>query len=122
MYSDRLLEYFRNPLHAGELPSPAVSVEVANPACGDILRLYVAWEEGRAAKVAFKVRGCTASVAAGSALAALMSTKTRGEIAAIDAEAIERELGGLPQHSKHAAALCLDAVRTLLRELPERAE
>ncbi len=118
MYSDRLLEHFRNPRNAGELPPPAVSAEAANPACGDILRLYVEWSDRRAASVRFKVRGCTASIAAASALTELIAGRTRAEIAAIDAAAIEAEVGGLPQHSKHAATLCLDAVAALLCKLP----
>lgn len=118
MYSDRLLDHFRNPRHAGELAPPAISVEAANPACGDVLRLYVEWSEGRAANVRFKVRGCTASIAAGSALTELLTGRTRAGIAAINASAIEAELGGLPQHSKHAAVLCLDAVAALMCKLP----
>lgn len=118
MYSERLLDHFRNPRNAGELPPPAILVEATNPACGDILRLCVEWSGGRAARVSFKVRGCTASIAAGSAVTELMAGRTRAEIAAIDAASIERELGGLPQHSKHAATLCLDAVAALLRTIP----
>ncbi|HWR51621.1 MAG TPA: iron-sulfur cluster assembly scaffold protein [Bryobacteraceae bacterium] len=118
MYSERLLDHFRNPRHAGELPLPAVSVEATNPACGDVLRLSVEWVGGRAVSVGYKVRGCTASIAAGSALTELMAGRTRAEIAGIDAGAIEAELGGLPGHSKHAAALCLDAVAALLRVMP----
>lgn len=118
MYSDRLLEHFRNPRNVGELPAPAVSAEVTNPACGDVLRLCVDWKDGRAEKVRYKVRGCTASIAAGSALTGLMEGRSRSEVAALDAEAIEEALGGLPQASKHAAALCMDALADLLRKLP----
>ncbi len=39
MYSPAMLDHFQNPRNAGELPPPAVTVEVSNPACGDILRL-----------------------------------------------------------------------------------
>jgi len=46
MYPERLLDHFRNPRNVGELPPPAITVEVSNPACGDILRLSVRWEEG----------------------------------------------------------------------------
>ena len=39
MYPPELIEHFQNPRNVGELPPPAVTVEVSNPACGDILRL-----------------------------------------------------------------------------------
>jgi nitrogen fixation protein NifU and related proteins len=115
MYSERLLDHFRNPRNVGELPAPAVTVEVSNPACGDILRLSVRFELDRAAAAAYKTRGCTASIAAGSALTEWMAGKTREELARIRAADIEEAVGGLSAESKHAAVLCADAVRALLR-------
>lgn len=113
MYSERLLEHFRNPRNAGELGAPAVTVEVENPACGDILRLSARVEGGRVAEARYRVRGCTASVAAGSALTELVAGKSRRELEGITAAAVEEALGGLAAESKHAAALCVDAVRAL---------
>src|SRR5664279_5131842 len=108
MYPPRLIEHFQNPRNVGELPSPAITVEVANPACGDILRLSVRFQEDRVAEVRYKVRGCTASIAAGSALTEWMTGKTRLELAAFQQSVIEQELGGLPAASRHAAVLCAD--------------
>jgi nitrogen fixation NifU-like protein len=113
MYSERLLDHFQNPRNTGELPPPADSVEAMNPACGDVLKLYVLWREGKAVEVRYQVRGCTASIAAGSALTEWMLGKSRSEVAAVQAADIERALDGLPAASRHAAALCVDAARTL---------
>ncbi len=115
MYPERLIEHFRNPRNVGELPAPAVTVDVSNPACGDILKLSARFEEGRAAEVRYKVRGCTASIAAGSALTEWMLGKTREEIAGFRPEVVEDALGGLPPASKHAAGLCADGVNAILR-------
>ncbi len=115
MYPPQLIEHFQNPRNVGELGPPASTVEVSNPACGDILRLSVRFEGGRAAEVRYKVRGCTASIAAGSALTEWMTGKTRAELAGFDTEWIEEALGGLPAASKHAAVLCADGVKQLLR-------
>ena len=57
MYPERLLEHFQNPRNVGELPPPAITVEVSNPACGDILRLSARFEGATAAEVRYKVRG-----------------------------------------------------------------
>ena len=113
MYPERLLDHFQNPRNVGELAPPAVTVEVSNPACGDILRLSVRWEEGRVAEARYKVRGCTASIAAGSALTEWMQGKTRAEFAAFRPGLIDEALGGLAAESKHAAVLCADAVKAL---------
>ena len=116
MYSDRLLDYFRNPRNVGELPPPAVTVEVDNPVCGDILRLSVRLEGGAVAEARYKTRGCTASIAAGSALTDWLAGKTRTELAALTPKAVEQAVGGLSAESKHAALLCVDAVREVLRK------
>jgi nitrogen fixation NifU-like protein len=115
MYSEALLSHFRDPRHVGELPPPAVTVEVSNPACGDILRLSAAFDGDRIAEARYKVRGCTASIAAGSALAEMISGQTREALAGISAADIEECLGGLPAASKHAAALCVDGLKALLK-------
>lgn len=115
MYSERLLDHFQNPRNVGELAAPAVSVEVSNSACGDILRLAVRFENGRAAEVRYKVRGCTASIAAGSALTEWIAGKTREDLAAFRPAIVEEAVGGLPVESKHAAALCADGVKLLLK-------
>ena len=115
MYSEALLDHFRNPRHVGELPPPAVSIEVSNPACGDILRLSAIFEGDRIAEARYQVRGCTASIAAGSALTEMVTGQTRAGMAGISAGDIEERLGGLPAASRHAAALCVDGVRALLK-------
>jgi nitrogen fixation NifU-like protein len=115
MYSQRLLDHFQNPRNVGDLEPPAVTVEVSNPVCGDILRLAVRFEGDRAAEVRYKTRGCTASIAAGSALTEWMTGKTRAELEQIQPAIIEEAMSGLAAESKHAAALCVDAVRAVLK-------
>jgi nitrogen fixation NifU-like protein len=117
MYSTRLLDHFQNPRNVGELPPPAVTVEVSNPVCGDILRLSVEFQDGRVAQARYKTRGCTASIAAGSALTELLTGKTTPEIAALRPADVENAVGGLSSESKHAAMLALDAVRALLHSV-----
>lgn len=115
MHSEKLLDHFQNPRHVGELPAPARTVEVMNPVCGDILRLSVRWEGDVAAEVGYKARGCTAAIGAGSILTELIAGRGRGEISALDAQAIDEAAGGLRAESKHAAVLCADALRALLK-------
>lgn len=115
MYSEVFLDHFKNPRHVGELAPPAVIVEISNPACGDILRLSARFEDGRVAEVGYKVRGCTASIASGSALTEWMLGKSRAELARLTPATVESAVGGLIPESKHAAALCVDGVKALLK-------
>jgi nitrogen fixation NifU-like protein len=120
MYSERLLEHFRNPHNVGVLAPPAVSVEVSNPACGDLLRLSAELHEGVVTRVRYQVKGCTASIAAGSALTDWLAGKSISEAVSLETGTVEDALGGLSPESKHAALLCVDAVRALVRLLQSK--
>jgi nitrogen fixation NifU-like protein len=117
VYSARLLEHFRNPRNVGQLDPPAIVVDVTNPACGDILRLSVRVEGGRVAEARYQTRGCTASIAAGSALTEWLTGRSREEIRTLTAQTIEDLLDGLEPASKHAAVLCVDASKQFLKHL-----
>ena len=115
MYSEQLLDHFQNPRHVGQLEPPAVVVEVRNPACGDIMRLSVRFDGDRVAEVAYQTRGCTASIATGSATTEWLLGRSRAELAAVKAADLEAAVGGLAMESKHAAVLCADSIRAILR-------
>jgi len=110
--SPELIDHFRNPRNVGELPAPAIKVEVENPVCGDILRLTAVVDGGRVTEIRYKVRGCAASIGAGSALTELILIDGPGEV---DAEKVERAVGGLSNESKHAAVLCAEAAQELAK-------
>jgi nitrogen fixation NifU-like protein len=116
--SPELIEHFRNPRNVGELSAPAITVEVSNPICGDILRLSALMEDGFVTSAGFKVRGCTASIAAGSALTELVIGKDRNGLRSLVAADVETAVGGLSNESKHVAILCMDGVRAILAKLP----
>jgi nitrogen fixation protein NifU and related proteins len=116
MDRERLLDHFQNPRNVGELEPPAVRVDVMNPACGDMLRLSVRFENDLVAEARFKTRGCTASIAASSALTEWMTGKSRLELRMFHAALIEDAVGGLEPASKHAAGLCVDAVKQVLKK------
>lgn len=115
MYSEKLLEHFKDPRNVGRLAAPAISVEVENPACGDILHLSAVFRGDRVAEARYQVRGCTASIASGSALTEWMTGRTAAELKALRAADVEALVGELAPASKHAAVLMVDGVKALLR-------
>lgn len=117
MFSEALLHHFQCAGQWADRFSPVHAVRVENPVCGDILELSGQLLDGRLASVGFRVRGCTASIAAGSALATLLDGATWDEAVRVDATAVEAELGGLASTSKHAARLAADGARKLLEHL-----
>ena len=117
MYSEILLDHFRRPRRVGTLDPPAVTVRVENPICGDIMTLSAFVSEGLVCDARFKVRGCTASIAAGSALTDILVGRRCEDVRRIDASSVEAALGGLPNESRHAARLASDAARALAEQL-----
>ena len=106
----RLLDHFEHPRNAGEVAAADVVVEVSNPVCGDILKLWLRTEGERIVQAGFKCRGCVASMACGSALTELISGKTLEEARRIGVPEIEAAVGGLETASKHAAVIAADAL------------
>ena len=117
MFSETLLEHFRNPHNVGDLPGATTTVNATNPVCGDVLRLGVRLEQGRIIEAKFKCQGCTAAIAAGSVLTDALIGKTPGEARRIAPQEISQVLGGLPPATFHAAQLCVDAIAALVRNL-----
>ena len=117
MFSEAVLEHFRNPRNAGELPNADVTVEVTNPVCGDVLKLAARITNGRIGEVRFLCRGCTTAIACGSFLTESLLGKLPSEAFAISPETISGALGGLPPATFHAAQLAADAAAALVKSL-----
>ena len=117
VFSETLLNHLESPRNVGILEPPAVTVRVENPICGDIMTLSAAVSGSVVTDVRFKVRGCTASIAAGSALTELVLGLRVSEVNAIGPDDVESALDGLPNESKHAARLASDAAAALSRRL-----
>jgi nitrogen fixation protein NifU and related proteins len=116
MYSAQLLEHFQNPRNAGEVANPDASVELENPACGDVLRLTVRMEGDRIAEIRFLAQGCVAAVGCASAMTALAFGKSLVEAGRLRREEIVEAVGGLPTESSHASHLAMDALWALVRQ------
>jgi nitrogen fixation protein NifU and related proteins len=121
MFTEAVLDHFRNPRNAGELRDATAAVEVTNPVCGDVLRLFARFESGRIAEARFLCRGCTTSIACASLLTEELHGRTPAEARGITAESLSLALGGLPPATFHGAQLAAEAVAALLPQLPSSA-
>jgi nitrogen fixation protein NifU and related proteins len=117
MFNEIILDHFRQPHNAGDLPDASATVEVTNPVCGDVLRLAVRIEAGRIVAARFKTQGCVAAIACSSALTDALIDKSPAELRAITPQQISAVLGKLPPATFHAAQLAADAVAALLIKL-----
>ncbi len=117
MYSAAVLDHFKSPRNAGELPNATASVEVSNPVCGDIMQLAVRVAQGCIAEARFKTRGCVTAIACGSLLTEMIRGRTLDEARRITYQQISDALGGLPPATVHGSQLACDALEAVLAAL-----
>ncbi len=117
VYSELVLEHFRNPRNAGKLANATAEVQATNPVCADILELAIRVEGGVIAEARFLCRGCTTSIASASFLTERLTGCTLAAARLITAETISEALGGLPSATFHGAQLAEEALALLLAKL-----
>jgi tRNA-specific 2-thiouridylase len=110
-YKRQVIEHLVRPRHVGELAEPSGVGESGDAACGDVARLTVSIEGNVLTDARYKVYGCAACIAAGSALAELVSGEHLLAAARTSRADLEEALGGpLPLGKEHALTLVLDAL------------
>lgn len=126
MYSEKVMEHFRNPRNVGEIENADGVGEVGNPVCGDMMTFYIKVENGVLRDVKFKTFGCGAAIAVSSMVSEMAKGKTIEEALKITNEAVAAELGGLPPNKLHCSNLGADAlhaaIKDYLRKKKERPE
>ncbi len=118
MFSDLILDHFRNPRNAGKMANASAEVQVTNPACGDILELAVRVEASVIREARFLCRGCTTSIACASFLTERLTGSSLAAARSITSDTISENLGGLPPATFHGAQLAAEALALLLQKLP----
>jgi nitrogen fixation protein NifU and related proteins len=119
MYSRQVLDHFEHPRNAGEVADPDASVQIANPACGDVLRLTLKLSGDRIEEIRFLARGCVSAIACGSALTELVQGSTVEKARELGKKQLVLTVGGLPPASSHASHLALDALAAALDQLAQ---
>lgn len=114
-----LAEHLERPLARGHVPAGAHTGAAGGAACGDLIRVSLALDpeapDGRILDAGYDASGCGATIAAGSAVVALLLRDTPLlEAALIGPERIAEELGGLTAAKRHAAELAADALHRAL--------
>jgi nitrogen fixation protein NifU and related proteins len=124
-YSDKVMDHFLNPRNMGELEDANAVGDVGNPACGDMMRLYLKIEDGVIVDAKFKTFGCGAAIATSSMLTELLKGKKLEEAKKISNEAVADALDGLPPVKIHCSVMAEEALAEALKnyfaEHPEEA-
>ena len=120
MYSPQILDHFEHPRNPGTVANPDASVQIENPACGDVLKLTLKLSGDRIQEIRFLAKGCVCSMACASALTELVQGKTIQQARELKREQLVEAVGGLPAASIHASHLAMDTLAAALKQLPSR--
>jgi nitrogen fixation NifU-like protein len=116
MYSEKVMEMFKNPKNMGEIENPDGVGRVGNPKCGDLMELYIKVENDIITDVKFKTFGCAAAIATSSMVTEMAVGKTLDEALEITRQDVADELEGLPPIKMHCSNLAADALHAAIED------
>ena len=119
-YSAKVMDHFMNPRNVGEIENADGIGEVGNPACGDMMRLYLKVAEGKIVEAKFRTFGCGAAIASSSMLTEMIKGKTLDEARAITNHAVAEALDGLPAVKIHCSVMAEQAVKSALDDYAKK--
>jgi nitrogen fixation NifU-like protein len=116
MYTEKVMDHFRNPRNMGEIPDADGVGTVGNPVCGDLMTIYIKVKDDRIEDVKFKTFGCGAAVATSSMVTEIAKGKTLEEAMGITRASVADSLGGLPPVKMHCSNLAADALHAAIED------
>ena len=116
VYSEQVMEHFRNPRNVGEMENADGVGKVGNPVCGDIMELSIKVKDGRIDDAKFRTFGCGAAIATSSMVTELVKGKTIEEALEVSNKAVVEALGGLPPVKMHCSVLAEQALRSAIED------
>lgn len=116
MYSEKVMDHFRNPRNVGEIADANGIGEVGNPKCGDIMKIYLKVEDNIIKDVKFKTFGCGSAIASSSMATELIMGKTLEEAWELTNKAVADALDGLPPVKMHCSVLAEQAIHKAIND------
>ena len=116
LYSEKVMDHFRNPRNVGEIPDADGVGEVGNAKCGDIMKMYLKIDDGIITDVKFETFGCGSAIATSSMATELIKGKPLEEALTLTNQAVVEALDGLPAYKLHCSVLAEEAVKAAIKD------
>ncbi len=120
LYSEKVMDHFRNPRNVGVIEDADGVGEVGNAKCGDIMKIYLKIEDDIIVDVKFETFGCGSAIASSSMATELIKGKPVSEALTLTNKAVAEALDGLPAHKLHCSVLAEEAIKKALQDYYER--
>jgi len=120
LYSEKVMDHFRNPRNVGVIEDANGIGEVGNAKCGDIMKMYLKIEDGIIQDVKFETFGCGSAIASSSMATELIKGKPVSEARELTNQAVAEALDGLPGYKMHCSVLAEEAIQSALEDYEHR--
>ena len=110
MYSEKVMEHFKNPRNVGTIEDADGKGEVGNPVCGDMMTVFIKVRNDFIEDIKFQTFGCGAAIAVSSMVSEMAKGKKLDEAMKISNQSVAHALGGLPKNKLHCSNLGADAL------------
>lgn len=122
MYSEKVMDHFRNPRNVGEIKDPDGVGTVGNPVCGDLMTIHIKVKDNNISEIKFKTFGCGAALATSSMITELAKGKSLEAALKITRKDVADNLGGLPPIKMHCSNLAADALHEAVKDYQKKQE
>ena len=122
LYSEKVMDHFRNPRNVGVLEDANGIGEVGNAKCGDIMKMYLKIEDDIVKDVKFETFGCGSAIASSAMATELIKGKPVSEARQLTNKAVAEALDGLPDYKMHCSVLAQEAIESALKDYESRQE
>ena len=116
LYSEKVMDHFRNPRNVGVIEDANGIGEVGNAKCGDIMKMYLKIEDDIVQDVKFETFGCGSAIASSSMATELIKGKPVSEVKTLTNKAVAEALDGLPDYKMHCSVLAEEAIQSALED------
>lgn len=120
LYSDKVMDHFRNPRNVGVIEDADGIGEVGNAKCGDIMKVYLKIDNDIITDVKFETFGCGSAIASSSMATELIKGKPVAEALQLTNKAVAEALDGLPAHKLHCSVLAEEAIKSALKDYNDK--
>ncbi len=120
LYSEKVMDHFRNPRNVGEIENADGVGEVGNAKCGDIMKIYLKIENDIITDVKFNTFGCGSAIASSSMATEMIKGKPISEALELTNKAVAEALDGLPAHKLHCSVLAEEAIKAAIKDYYDR--
>ena len=116
LYSEKVMDHFRNPRNVGVIENADGVGEVGNAKCGDIMKIYLKIDNDTISDVKFETFGCGSAIASSSMATELIKGKSVSEAMELTNKAVAEALDGLPPVKMHCSVLAEEAIKMALKD------